>query len=431
MSLPERPDLAQLRRKAKELRAREGIPLATAQLKIARAHGFASWPKLKAEVETLLMDREQRAEEFVTASITGRTGRAARLLTDDIARFDVRTAAVLGDVEFVREAMPVDLEDTLKYVTHSHWHRLDPARAAGLLDLATFLLDAGADPDANEALYGASGKANNPAMTELLLSRGANPDDGESLYHSTYHAPDHRCLKVLLKHGAKVDGSNAIGAILDTGDAEGLRLLLEAGGRPGAAMAGAILQHAIRRQCTASMVESLLIAGADPNFQGDHPLPPLRMAVRFGRDDVAELLHEHGAIDDVTDSDRFIGACAQADRTAAERLKDVPLTGQDPSMMVFFAELGMTGAVELMLDFGFPIDMRRHGDGATALHAAAYAGSLDLVRLLVERGADVELRDTRWHATPMRWAEVGDENHADGNWPLIIDLLAGARTARS
>jgi ankyrin repeat protein len=91
----------------------------------------------------------------------------------------------------------------------------------------------------------------------------------------------------------------------------------------------------------------------------------------------------------------------------------------------------MTGAVELMLDLGFPIDMRRHGDGATALHAAAYAGSLDLVRLLVERGADVELRDTRWHSTPMRWAEVGDENHADGDWPLIIDLLTGARTARS
>jgi Family of unknown function (DUF5990)/Domain of unknown function (DUF5655) len=65
--LPARPDLDQLRRQARELHhdAREGdaralrrlrqaagtVTLSAAQLAIARDYGFASWPRLKAEVE--------------------------------------------------------------------------------------------------------------------------------------------------------------------------------------------------------------------------------------------------------------------------------------------------------------------------------------------------------------------------------------------
>jgi hypothetical protein len=65
--LPERPDLDQLRRKAKELlrAARAGEPnaagdmarlsarvdLSTAQLALARRYGYGSWPRLKLEVE--------------------------------------------------------------------------------------------------------------------------------------------------------------------------------------------------------------------------------------------------------------------------------------------------------------------------------------------------------------------------------------------
>ena len=65
--LPRRPDLAQLRRQAKELHRaavageREGVrrlgavsdrtTLAAAQLAVAREHGFTSWPSLRAGVE--------------------------------------------------------------------------------------------------------------------------------------------------------------------------------------------------------------------------------------------------------------------------------------------------------------------------------------------------------------------------------------------
>src|ERR1051325_8471765 len=50
--LPERPDLDQLRKQAKELRATENHPtLTAAQLALARRYGYASWTKLKLAVE--------------------------------------------------------------------------------------------------------------------------------------------------------------------------------------------------------------------------------------------------------------------------------------------------------------------------------------------------------------------------------------------
>jgi ankyrin repeat protein len=437
MSLPDRPNLDQLRRQAKELRARENIALSEAQLRIARQYGFASWPKLKAEVEARVMTRAQRALALVNASTTGRTGRAARLLADDpgVARFDVHTAAVLGDVEFIREAMPVDPDDTLVHVCQSHWHRIDPSRADGLLATARFLLDAGASPNAENALYGASGIANNPAITELLLQRGADPNDGESLYHSAYHAPDHRCTKLLLAHGAKVNGSNALGSMLDTGDLDGIRLLLAAGGTPGDAMGGAVLQHAIRRNCTVATMMALLDAGADPDFTECTVYSPIRLATRFGRADLVDLLLSRGAVDDSSDVDKFVGACARVDRAEAERLSGVELAGKDLEMIVFAAELAATETVRLMLDMGFPVNAVRESDGATPLHAAAYQGDADTAELLLTRGANVGAVDTNWDATPVQWATVGSEHNGDDEptdgWATIINLLEGAAAARS
>ena len=53
-SLPEKPDLRQLKDQAKDLvRSGEAPTLAQAQLRLAREYGFAIWPKLKAHVESL------------------------------------------------------------------------------------------------------------------------------------------------------------------------------------------------------------------------------------------------------------------------------------------------------------------------------------------------------------------------------------------
>src|SRR5271163_2678300 len=54
VSLPEHPNLRHLKDQAKGLvKAGKAGTLAAAQLQIARLYGFASWPKLKAHVDSL------------------------------------------------------------------------------------------------------------------------------------------------------------------------------------------------------------------------------------------------------------------------------------------------------------------------------------------------------------------------------------------
>jgi len=48
-----------------------------------------------------------------------------------------------------------------------------------------------------------------------------------------------------------------------------------------------------------------------------------------------------------------------------------------------------------------PVGCHSH---STPLHQAAAAGHLEVVRLLVERGARLDLKDTHWRATPAGWA---------------------------
>jgi ankyrin repeat protein len=470
--LPERPNLDQLRRLAKELRdaARRGEPdalerlssrarvepggsvtLALAQLTIAREHGFPSWPALKAEVEVRTMGLDQLATAFLAASVEGRPVLAARLLERDprLAMLDVRCAAVLGEAGYVRDLIARSLAaavqpDALRswppllYVCHSCWHRIDPARGEGMVDVARLLLDAGASPDSTNgrparhgyrsALYAAAGIANNPVLTRLLLERGANPDDDESVYHSVFH-PDHACLRLLVEHGARVEGTNALGASIGGGDVEAVRMLLAAGAVPRhLALAAARDSRAV--------VEALLAAGADASEPNREGRSPLREAVRRGKLDVAGALVGHGAADDSTDIDRLLGACARADRAEAERLlrRDPTLPGglsdDDCGALVDVAEHGPAAAVELMLDLGFPVGAHRPDDGGTALHAAAYEGRMDMVRLLVARGADVNARDRQWHSTALCWASVGSgERHSSGpdaDWPATIRALLDA-----
>lgn len=57
-SLPDRPNLDQLKKRAKELKnSKEFDSLADAQLALARAYGFPSWPKIKVYIEQTTLRR--------------------------------------------------------------------------------------------------------------------------------------------------------------------------------------------------------------------------------------------------------------------------------------------------------------------------------------------------------------------------------------
>jgi ankyrin repeat protein len=489
-ALPPRADLGQLRRQAKELRdavragdaaaverVRAQLPgvgaatLATAQLVIAREYGFASWPRLKAQVETASLDLAQRVDTFLAASVGGRTGRAARLLAEEpaIAGYDFRTAVVLGDAARVNTMLDKDPGlatradqgsgwPPLLGVCMSGWHRIDPGRSDGLVAVAGLLLDAGADPNTTvgsrpgrrdycSTLFAAAGCADHPALTRLLLERGARPGD-HTIYLAAFHA-GHACLRLLLEYAGLTVDSTALAAPLSTGDLDGARLLLDAGADPNRPLQGSLFGEAypdeppIRPVAAAvefdgppELTRLLLDRDGDPDTAGWDGRSAYRTAVRRGRPDVAAVLLRSGARDDGTDLDRLLDVCLRADRATARRLvADDPgllgrLNDDDHGVVVRAADCGDVEAVRLMLDLGFPADIRAGVDGATPLHAAAASGSVQVVRLLVDREADLTVRDGHWNATALAWATVGSGFRLGRNpkpdWPATVRLLIEA-----
>ena len=77
--------------------------------------------------------------------------------------------------------------------------------------------------------------------------------------------------------------------------------------------------------------------------------------------------------------------------------------------------LGEPALVSALLNAGVDVNSRR-GDGATALHLAAFDGDGAVIEELLARGADRSLRDnvfrgTVFHGTPAGWAHAG--GHAE------------------
>ena len=128
--LPERPNLEQLKRQAKDLlraaKSRDAASLARlrtlpafaqqrddalaasvalhdAQSVLAREHGFASWTALVARVEELTLQLGDAVTQFIEAATEVRPDRAARLLAlhPAIAHANFHTALVLGDGAYV------------------------------------------------------------------------------------------------------------------------------------------------------------------------------------------------------------------------------------------------------------------------------------------------------------------------------------------
>ena len=71
-------------------------------------------------------------------------------------------------------------------------------------------------------------------------------------------------------------------------------------------------------------------------------------------------------------------------------------------------QYGRTNVVEFLLELGLKVDAMPYG--ISGLHWAAYTAHVDIVKLLLERKAPIELRDGRHQGTPLGWAL-----HAWGN----------------
>lgn len=84
---------------------------------------------------------------------------------------------------------------------------------------------------------------------------------------------------------------------------------------------------------------------------------------------------------------------------------------------------GDVAAVKAALDSGVPADAKFRYD-RTALSFAADRGQADIVTLLLERGADVDAKDTFYGATALNWA--AQNGHAEVARVLLARGAAGA-----
>lgn len=86
-------------------------------------------------------------------------------------------------------------------------------------------------------------------------------------------------------------------------------------------------------------------------------------------------------------------------------------------------------AVKLMLDLGFPVAHPERSHGYTPLHNAAWAGSGDLVELLIARGHPVDIRDPAYDATPLGYALhdcLVEKRHPEGEFARVVKALLEA-----
>ncbi|KAB2019280.1 hypothetical protein ES319_D08G287300v1 [Gossypium barbadense] len=120
----------------------------------------------------------------------------------------------------------------------------------------------------------------------------------------------------------------------------------------------------------------LLYYGADPNYKDSEGIVPLWEALLGGHNKVAKLLKENGANINAGDVGHY--ACTAAEQNNLTLLKQIIYYGGD-------------------------ITCPSH-NGHTALHAAVCEGNIEIVKFLVEQGADINKPDVH-HWTPSELAE--------------------------
>jgi ankyrin repeat protein len=484
-TLPDRPNLEQLKKQAKRLlsaaRAREpaalqrfrilprppaDLALHDAQSVIAREHGFKSWNELREHVEERTLSFAAAVEEFVRCATGSAPTRALRLLAmhPGIAHANLQAEIVLGDADAARARLAKDPGlarqpggiqnwEPLLYACHTCLHHDAPERAAGLVEIARVLLGNGANPNAEyhwnwhrelprTALWAALCAASHLPLAQALLEGGANPTDGVST-HITAGSGNLAALELLHRFGLNVDG--IVGGvpplryILGWADKDtGVRWLLEHGANPNLPWGESndAPLHIAAQRWDVSMVELLVKHGADIQQRRADGRTARTLAELHGNREIAAWLLAHGAKNELSPLERFIALCARGDRVGAESmLRAAPnlrneLRREHHLMMHVPAERGDAQVLEAMLACGFDPNVQ-DTDGVTALHRAAMAGHKDAARVLIAHGAAVNALDGMFSGTPLLWAAEGWSHGSNGaDFVEVARVLIAAGSSR-
>ncbi len=356
--LPDRPSLRHLKDQAKDLlKSGAAKSITDAQFKIALLYGFASWPKLKAHVESF-----EEIGQLKQAIDTNDIVRVNTLMTRNPALH----SAPLG----------YGKDGPLTWVAECRvpWESPSPARLA----MAEWMITHGSDvhQGGDGPLMRAALNGYRIPMMELLVSHGA---DVNALWHGHFpiiFAPcesmDPAALKWLLDHGANPN-------CRDHG--------YEISGHPypGTALDYLIAGYARSVERLSACIDILLEAGGATKYDA----PAVLKLLRGRLDDLAELINADPALVNMRFSELDCGMSGGRS-----------LTLQGGTLLHVAAEYGNLAALALLLDRGGDVNARATVDdagvgGQTAIfHAVTQFDDdgLPATQLLIERGADLTVR---------------------------------------
>ena len=408
--LPEWPSLDWLKKQAKrrlaELReTRPDAQLSDAQLDVAREYGFSSWRALKAHIDSLTIDGQ-----LVAASRSGNVNTLRAVLDEYPDKVQARSgeyrwtllhiAARHGQLaavnELIERGADVNAREEGDNTYPMHW-----AAAAAHLDVVRRLADAGGD---------VVGHGDDHALEVIGWASCWHNDD----------APHRAVVDFLVSRGAKHHVFSAIA--LDLEDV--LRRVVSA---DPLALASRLsrnennqtpLQFAVANE-RPRMVALLVELGADPLAVDGWGMPVAAYSESAETDHpVMEAIHRL-TLAEVDSADRgrraargglldILASIAVRDWKTAERLaRDDAQLANTPGAVHLMAKRGDVEGVRWLLDRGADANARwAHWDSVVApLHLAILADHPDVARLLLERGADPRIHDTKHDSDATGWAE--------------------------